>query len=73
MLAALAKMHIPQAAARSEVPLPALDARAQQEKLSRDFASSAGRSFVAPQSRHARFASGISLAPFAVAALFRPA
>jgi hypothetical protein len=73
MLAALAKMHIPQAAARPEVPLPVLDAHAQQEKLARDFASSTERSFIAPQSRHARFAYGISLAVFAVAALFRPA
>jgi NADH:ubiquinone oxidoreductase subunit 2 (subunit N) len=47
MLAALAKMHIPQAVPRPEMPLPALDARAQQEKLSRDFASSAERSFIA--------------------------
>ena len=47
MLAALAKMHLPQAVARPDVPLPALDARAQQEKLSRDLASAAERSFVA--------------------------
>ena len=43
MLAALAKMHIPQAAFRPEKPLAALDIRAQQDKLSRNFALAAER------------------------------
>jgi NADH:ubiquinone oxidoreductase subunit 2 (subunit N) len=47
MLAALARMHIPQALPRPEITLPELDARAQQEKLARDLARSAERSFVA--------------------------
>ena len=47
MLAALAKMHIPQAVPRPEMPPVALDVRAQQEKLSHDVARSAERGFVA--------------------------
>ncbi len=47
MFAALARMHIPQAVARPEMPLAALDVRAQQEKLSRAVEGAAERSFVA--------------------------